>query len=258
MKIGIVGLGLIGGSIYKKLTQLNYDIVGISKSQQGKEKNITNDISNLKDCELIFVATPINSTINKLREIEKVVSRNTIVTDCCSVKEFLSKEEFNFKFIPSHPMAGTEFSGYKNSFAELFNGAKWVITPINDTSTSILEKIITELGATPIITTPQKHDEAVALISHMPMVIAQGLMKSSESNDLAQKLASSGFRDMTRLSMSNTEMAIDMIEYNSKNIELSLLNLYNTIGNLLKNYPNEISHIKALREKMYKNGKNIL
>ncbi len=258
MKIGVVGLGLIGGSIYKKLTQLQYEVIGISKSQNGKAENITDDISNLKDCDLIFVATPINSTISKLKEIEKVADKNTIVTDCCSVKDFLSKEEFNFKFIPSHPMAGTEFSGYENSFAELFNGAKWVITPINDTSSSLLEKIIQELGATPVITTPQKHDEAVALISHMPMIIAQGLMKSSESNALAQKLASSGFRDMTRLAMSNTEMAKDMIEYNHNNIELSLLNLYKIIGELLKNYPTEITNIKESRAKMYKNGKNIL
>ena len=258
MKIGIVGLGLIGGSIYKKLTQLQYEVVGISKSQNGKAENITNDLSKLKDCDLIFVATPINSTIDKLKEIEKIVNKNTLVTDCCSVKEFLSKEKFGFKFIPSHPMAGTEFSGYENSFGELFNGAKWVITPIDETPTNLLEKIILDLGATPIITTPQKHDEAVALISHMPMIIAQGLMKSSENNNLAKKLAASGFRDMTRLAMSNTEMAKDMIEYNHNNIELSLLNLYKIIGDLIKNYPNEITNIKEVREKMYKNGKNIL
>lgn len=258
MKIGVVGLGLIGGSIYKKLSQLNYEVVGISKSQKGKEKNITDDISKLNDCDLIFVATPINSTIDKLKEIETVIDNETIVTDCCSVKEFLAKEKFNFKFLPSHPMAGTEFSGYENSFAEMFNGAKWVITPIDDTPTNLLEKIITELGATPIITSPQKHDEAVALISHMPMVLAQGLMKSTEDNNLAKKLASSGYRDMTRLAMSNTEMAKDMIEYNHNNIELSLLTLYKAIGDLLKNYPNEISDIKSSREKMYKDSKNIL
>ena len=230
MKIGVVGLGLIGGSIYKKLSQLNYEVVGISNSQNGKKSNITNDISKLKGCDIIFVATPINSTIQKLKEIETVINKETIVTDCCSVKEFLTKEKFNFKFIPSHPMAGTEFSGYENSFAELFNGAKWIITPLNNADTELLEKIIKELGAKPIITTPPKHDEAVALISHMPMIVSQALMETIKDNNLAQQLASSGFRDMTRLAMSNTEMAQDMVNYNNTNIEQSLLKLYSILG----------------------------
>lgn len=258
MKIGIVGLGLIGGSIYKKLSQLNYEVVGISNSQCGKEANITNDISKLNDCDLIFVATPINSTIQKLKEIETIINKDTIVTDCCSVKEFLTKEKFNFNFIPSHPMAGTEFSGYENSFAELFNGAKWIITPLDNNNTEILEKVITELGAKPIITTPQKHDEAVAMISHMPMIVAQALMETIKDNKLAQQLASSGFRDMTRLAMSNTEMAQDMVNYNNTNIEQSLLKLYGVLGDLIKNYPDEITDIKHRREQMYLNGKNIL
>lgn len=258
MKIGVVGLGLIGGSIYKKLSQLEYDVIGISNSQNGKEPNITNDINALKDCGLIFAATPMNSTIQKLKEIEKVVNKNTIVTDCCSLKEFLTKENYKFNFIPSHPMAGTEFSGYESSFPELFEGAKWVITPINSTPTESLEKIIKSLGAEPIITTPQEHDKVTALISHMPMVIAQGLMETIKDNELAQKLASSGFRDMTRLAMSNTEMAEDMVNYNNENIEQALLNLYGIIGDLIKNYPNKIKNIKSKREQMYYNGKNIL
>lgn len=258
MKIGVVGLGLIGGSIYKKLTELKYDVVGISESQNGKESNITNDLNALKDCKLIFVATPMHSTIAKLKEIEKIANKNTIVTDCCSLKEFLTNKSFDFTFIPSHPMAGTEFSGYENSYSELFQDAKWVITPINNENTKILEEVIKEIGAKPIITTPKKHDEAVAIISHMPMIIAQGLMKTLKDNELAKKLASSGFRDMTRLAMSNTEMANDMINYNHKNIEQSLLNLYKDIGELIKNYPNEIKKLKINREKMYTNGKNNL
>ena len=258
MKIGVVGLGLIGGSIFKKLIQLNYEVIGISNSQNGKEPNITNDITALKDCEVIFVATPINKTITKLKEIEQCVNADTIVTDCCSLKEFLTREKYNFKFIPSHPMAGTEFQGYENSFAEMFEGAKWVLTPIEDTETKKLEDLIIELGATPIKTTPTEHDKAVALISHMPMVISQALMETIKDNDLAQKLASSGFRDMTRLALSNTEMAEDMVNYNHQNIEQSILKMYSILGDLIKNYPKKIIDIKQRREKMYKNGKNLL
>ena len=258
MKIGVVGLGLIGGSTFKKLKALNHDVVGISNSQNGKDQNITNNINALTDCEIVFVATPMNKTIEKLHEIEKVVKPDTVVTDCCSLKEFLENETFNFKFIPSHPMAGTEFQGYENSFEDLFIGAKWVITPINDTSTKTLENIIKQLGAMPIITTPKEHDKAVALISHMPMVLAQALMENVKENNLAQKLASSGFRDMTRLALSNTEMAKDMVNLNHKNIQESILKLYSVLGDLIKDYPNKIEEIKFSREKMYKDGKNIL
>ncbi len=258
MKIGVVGLGLIGGSTFKKLKALNHDVVGISNSQNGKDQNITNNINALTDCEIVFVATPMNKTIEKLHEIEKVVKPDTVVTDCCSLKEFLENETFNFKFIPSHPMAGTEFQGYENSFEDLFIGAKWVITPINDTSTKTLENIIKQLGAMPIITTPKEHDKAVALISHMPMVLAQALMENVKENNLAQKLASSGFRDMTRLALSNTEMAKDMVNLNHKNIQESILKLYSVLGDLIKDYPNKIEEIKFSREKMYKDGKNVL
>ena len=258
MKIGVVGLGLIGGSTFKKLKALNHDVVGISNSQNGKDQNITNNINALTDCEIVFVATPMNKTIEKLREIEKVVKPDTVVTDCCSLKEFLENETFNFKFIPSHPMAGTEFQGYENSFEDLFIGAKWVITPINDTSTKTLENIIKQLGAMPIITTPKEHDKAVALISHMPMVLAQALMENVKENNLAQKLASSGFRDMTRLALSNTEMANDMVNLNHKNTQESILKLYSVLGDLIKDYPNKIEEINFSREKMYKDGKNVL
>lgn len=258
MKIGVVGLGLIGGSIFKKLKTLNYDVVGVSNSQNGKEPNITSDLNSLSDCNIVFVATPINKTIEKLHEIEKYVGKNTLVTDCCSLKEFLVNEKFEFNFVPSHPMAGTEFQGYENSFADLFVGAKWVLTPQNDENIETLVNIIRELGATPIITTAKEHDEAVALISHMPMVVAQALVEAIKDNKLAQKLASSGFRDMTRLALSNTEMARDMVDFNNKNIENSILKLYSTLGGLVKNYPYKIKDIKEFRNKMYKDGKNVL
>ena len=110
----------------------------------------------------------------------------------------------------------------------------------------------------PIITTPKEHDKAVALISHMPMVLAQALLENIKNNNLAQKLASSGFRDMTRLALSNTEMAKDMVNLNHKNIQESILKLYSVLGDLIKDYPNKIEDIKFSREKMYKDGKNVL
>lgn len=259
MKIGVIGLGLIGGSIFKDLNKLNYDCIGISQSQNNI-KNVYSDYKYLSECNLVFVCKEMSKTIQTLKELEKYVPKETIVTDVCSLKTFLTTENYNFNFIPSHPMAGTEFSGWQNSQEGLFKGAKWVITPLNnDYHACILEDVITDLGAEIVYTTPQEHDEAVGLISHAPMVLAQALYKTVENNELALKLASSGFRDMTRLALSSVDMANDMVSLNSKNIQTAILKFYSTVGDLMKNdYRNQITSIKSKREKMYKDGKNIL
>ena len=249
MKIGRVGLGLIGGSIFKDLIKLGYDVIGISKSQNGER--IYKNYEVLKDCELVFVCSAMNKTMKILDELEKFLTPETIVTDVCSLKRFVCTKKRPYKFIPSHPMAGTEKQGFENSFEGLFNGAKWVLTPVFGTDEKLIN-IIKELGATPIITTPDKHDQAVALISHMPMVISQAIFKSAQNNDLALEIASSGFRDMTRLAMSNTEMASDMVEMNSDNIQNAILNLYKSVGELTtSDYKNQIENIKSQRGKMF-------
>ena len=108
------------------------------------------------------------------------------------------------------------------------------------------------MGAKPLFTTPEKHDEAAALISHMPMLIAQAIFKTAQDNELALKMASSGFRDMTRLALSNTEMANDMISMNSDNIEQSILKLYKSIGEITKeDYLSQVEQIKSKRSKMF-------
>ena len=150
-------------------------------------------------------------------------------------------------------MAGTENKGYENSFEGLFKGCKWTITPyFGYEGITKLEKIIIALGATPIITTPKEHDEAVALISHMPMLVSQALMLTAKDSRLAMEMASSGFRDMTRLALSNEEMANDMVTMNHRNIEHAILKLYKSIGDLTSgNYPETIREIKQLRAKMF-------
>ena len=154
MKIGIIGLGLIGGSLFKDLKK-NYDVIAISKSQNGK--NIYKSYDVLKDRDLIFVCTPMNKTLSVLDELENILSPQTIVADVCSLKEFICKKERPYNFIPSHPMAGTEHKGYENSFEGLFRGAKWVITGEQNEK---LLSVIKYLGAIPVFTTPEKHDEA--------------------------------------------------------------------------------------------------
>ena len=254
MKIGVIGLGLIGGSIFKNLLEgKKHDVVGISRSVN--EYNVSKDYNNLRGCDLVFVCTPMNVTLDILDKLEEYLDEKTIVTDVCSLKEFVSKKTYRYKFIPSHPMAGTEHQGWDYAFPDLFEGATWAVTLKDDTSLedfSVLKSVIEELGANTVMTTPQEHDKAVALISHAPMLIAQALCKNIENNELAQKLASSGFRDTTRLAMSNVEMANDMIVMNCENIKDVVMMLNSNIDKLFNSdYKKEASEIKAFRQNLY-------
>lgn len=269
MKIGIISLGLIGGSLFKCLAETENEIYAVTRNTATIEKakkyskNISNEINILSECEVIFTASPINKTLEILDKLEKVVNKNCIVLDCSSVKEFVMKKNRSYIFIGSHPMAGTENNGFDASFKELFNGAKWVLTPDTKAKNEHLEKvksIISITGAQTIITDAKSHDEAVALISHMPLILSQALFYTASKNELALKLASSGFRDMTRLAMSNLEMAKDMRFYNNQNIKNALSLLETHINSLINTQDNKIfEDIKQKRTNMYsKEGKNIL
>ncbi len=270
MKIGIVGIGLIGGSILKKLASLGHKMYIVTRNKETlsevsnfvEKKSDTYEI--LSECEIVFVCTPIGKIIETLDKLESIVSEKCIVTDVASVKEFVTKKNYSFKFIPSHPMAGTENSGYRASFEELFEGAKWVLTPYNCSfdceEVKILTKLIKDMGAKPLIASAEEHDEAVAMISHFPMYISQCLFNAAKNNDLALKLASSGFRDTTRLAMTDLTLACDMLDFNKKNIEKIQEDFILELQNLKsKNYLEKITKISNLRRKMYnENGKNIL
>lgn len=253
MKIGIIGLGLIGGSLFKDLSEV-YDVVAVSQSQNGDRIFKTFDV--LKDRDIVFVCTAMNKILKVLDELENILNPKTIVTDVCSLKQFVCQKQRPYNFIPSHPMAGTEHKGFEHSFKGLFKGAKWVLISAtkqlrNKTIEPLIE-IIEFVGAKPIFTTAEEHDKAAAMISHMPMVLAQALVLATKNNPLALEMAASGFRDMTRLALSNEEMACDMVNMNHKNIEQSILNLYKSIGVLLTDkYPETISEIKQIRAKMY-------
>ena len=254
MRIGVIGLGLIGGSIFKSLLEgKKHDVVGISRSVN--EYNVSNDYTNLQGCDLVFVCTPMNVTLDILDKLENYLDEKTIVTDVCSLKEFVSKKTYKYKFIPSHPMAGTEHQGWDYAFPDLFEGATWAVTLKDDTNLedfAVLKSVIEELGANTVMTTPQEHDKAVALISHAPMLVAQALCKNILNNKLAQKLAASGFRDTTRLAMSNVEMANDMIVMNKENIKDVVALLNENIDKLFNSdYKKEAKDIKEFRESLY-------
>ena len=270
MKIGIISLGLIGGSLFKALCSYSsYTIFGVTRNKntikeaKNYTKYVSDNMSIVSECDIVFVAAPINKTVEILDKLEGIVTKNCIVLDCASVKEFVMKKERPYKFIGSHPMAGTEFSGFDASYKELFEGAKWVLTPSFNVEKGDIDKvkqIISMTGAKTIITDAKEHEYAVALISHMPLLLSQAIFKCASDNNLALKLASSGFRDMTRLAMSNIEMANDMFLFNSSNIQKALDKLSIETNFLKKTKDLKIfTDIKNNRSNMYsKEGKNIL
>ena len=261
-KIGIISLGLIGGSILKSLSKIkNIELFAYTTNDKTIIKakkftsNVSSDLNNLKVCDIIFVCSPISKVEGILQKLNNLVNSKTIVTDVASVKSIFMNKTYNFNFIGSHPMAGTENTGFDYSTENMFNGAKWVITPKQNENIENIEKlknIITFTKAKPIIMEANEHDLAVALISHMPLILSQGLFKNIENNNNAKLLASSGFRDMTRLAMSNTQMAYDMLTYNGKNIDIAFKMLENSIKNLTsdKQYLNIINKISQNRKEM--------
>ena len=139
MKIGIVGLGLIGGSLGLKLQSLNHTIYGITNNElnekKAKEKKLANfvscDLSLLKKCELIILALPIKDLINPSQQLVESIPRETIVTDVGSVKEPIINtwENLHPLFIGSHPMAGTEKKGVDSGFESLFKNCLLYTSP---------------------------------------------------------------------------------------------------------------------------------
>ena len=260
LKIGILGLGLIGGSILKALYFTDkYYLIAVSNSSYLNAQNFsdvsTDDINALSEADVVFVCSKMNEVSDKLSLLEDVVNKETIVADVSSIKGFI-KREYKFNFIPTHPMAGTEFSGFEASKADLFLNAKWIMEKEN----KILSSIIEDTGAKPLIMDSITHDKCTAQISHLPTLLSFALFNSVDEN--ARKIASSGFRDMTRLSMTNPDLAYDMLNFNRQNIEEAFINLINSMEEI-KNLPedefkNLVINIAQKRSKMYdENGKNI-
>jgi len=240
-KIGIVGLGLIGGSLGLDLYQKGHYIVGISRSQETLDRAMERkachqaspDFKLLNDMDLIFLCTPIGSIVPTLETISSELSPSTIVTDVASVKvEIVHKcSAIWTNFIGGHPMAGTAFMGIEAAQYNLFKNAPYVLTPIENTPSQSLEclkNIIAQLGSISYITTPEEHDCAVAWISHLPVIVGATLLESIDSNapsnilELAQKLASTGFKDTTRVGGGNPELGLMMAQYNREAILDSL------------------------------------
>ena len=244
MNIGIVGLGLIGGSIGLKLQSLNHTVYGVTNNNsneiKAKERKLANIISQdykiLENCSIIILALPIKNLINPSKNLIKAIPTQAILTDVGSVKVPIIKtwEKIHNLFIGSHPMAGTEEKGVNAGNIELFENTKWVITPTHQTdqnSLQILSKLYKEMGCEIYLENPVIHDRAVANISHLPIYLASCLIETAycETNEdllnLSGKLAATGFSDTSRVGGGNPALGMDLAENNTKNI-LNSLRIY--------------------------------
>ena len=254
MNIGIVGLGLIGGSIGLKLQRLNHIIYGVTNNDSNKkraiDRNLANfvscDLSILKECSLIILALPIKDLINPSKELISAIPKKAIVTDVGSIKAPIINtwEKIHPLFIGSHPMAGTESKGVDSGFESLLEHAKWIITPTSKTnkhSINTLSHLITSMQCEIHKASPIEHDEAVSLISHLPIFVAYSLIKTANNEknqsllNLSQKLAANGFADTTRVGGGNPNLGLDLAINNQKNVL-----------NAIKKFKNNINEIEAI------------
>ncbi|AFZ47194.1 arogenate dehydrogenase (NADP) [Cyanobacterium stanieri PCC 7202] len=257
MKIGIIGLGLIGGSLGLDLTAQGYHVVGVSRRAEtgtkalkmGVAKESGVDLSLLKNCDVVVIATPIEYIIPTLRKLVNHLSLHTVVTDVGSVKESIVEEAQKIcpHFVGSHPMAGTANSGIDAVEKDLFQNAPCVITPDHNTSLraiALIEKMWLSVGCQILKTSPQIHDQAVAWISHLPVFVSANLiftcLEEQDKNirEFAQKIASSGFKDTSRVGGGNPELGLMMAKNNQKNI-------INTLKEYQKNLENIINNIES-------------
>ena len=189
MKIGIIGLGLIGGSLGLDLRKCGHTIYGVSRKEstckRALERGIVDhaniNLNSLSTVEIIFICTPIGLISKTVNKLTPHLSKEVIITDVGSVKSSIVKECELLcpNFVGGHPMAGTAEQGIEAAQENLFKNAPYVITPTEKTSKhsmNILEKLAQSLGSIVYTCSPEIHDQSVAWISHLPVMISASLI----------------------------------------------------------------------------------
>lgn len=241
MKIGIVGLGLIGGSLGLDFRAAGHWVVGVSRQQetcdiaiaQGVTDQAGSDFALLKDVEVVFLCTPLGVMQQTTQALISFLGADTILTDVGSVKASVveSLEPLWPRFIGGHPMAGKEVAGIQSAQSHLFVDRPYVLTPTSNTPEDIkavLIELIQTLGSKYYECSPTQHDRAVAWISHLPVMVSASLIAACQQEQedsslaLAQALASSGFRDTSRVGGGNSELGRMMAQYNRDELLRSL------------------------------------
>lgn len=238
-KVTIIGVGLMGGSLGLALKKNNLakEVTGLSHRQASLDTALANKAIDIgmtdvkkavQSADLIVLATPVDDIIKLLKTIQPHMRRNTIITDVGSTKlEIVEAAEeilpFPGNFVGSHPLVGSEKKGVDHAKDNLFEGALCIMTPTKKTSQVTREKVKqlwARVGAEVKILNPAGHDDSLAYISHLPHIMAFGLMELIPNEYL--ELATQGLKDTTRIAASSPKMWNDICISNVKNVVKSL------------------------------------
>ena len=276
MKICIVGLGLIGGSYAMGLTKKNHEVYGIDKNidtinfalDKGYIKyGTTDNYEILKEMDLIILAIYPQSILNFLAENSEYFNSQQVITDVCGIKtSFVSKASLlagDAVYLSHHPMAGREKIGIEYSDCSIFNGANFLITPIENTPSFAIELLENigkdlEFGRITVIT-PERHDKMIGFTSQLTHAIAVSLVNSDHDEETKSFIGDS-YRDLTRIAMINEKLWSELFLENKtellshiENFEAELDTLKEALKNDDKEKLNELfKHSTVVRKKMEK------
>ncbi len=277
-KVSIIGFGLIGSSIAREIRKYKLSKIisacDISKSAQKEVKSlrlaneITSDVkTSVKNADLVFICSPLSTYKKIFLAINKSANKDAIITDVGSSKlnvvqlaeKILSK---NLCFVPGHPIAGTEESGPKSGFLNLFKNRWFIITPSKLTKKIQkikIEKIWKKFGSKVTSMSAQSHDNIMAITSHIPHLIAYNIVGTASRleekiKSEVIKFSASGFRDFTRIASSDPTMWRDIVISNKKQILFMLKKFNKDLKNLEMAIRNEN---KNKLFTIFKNTRNI-
>lgn len=246
MKVGVVGLGLIGGSVAKAYkaaghTVYGYDVNATVLGYAKLDGTIEDELApaTMKMCELIVLAATPGAVISYLAENAKRIAASTLVIDFCGTKRAVCAEGFNlaaqhgFTFVGGHPMAGLQYSGYKHSRATLFSGASFIMVPAVHDNIVLLDRVkqaLAPLGFKKfVITTADFHDRMIAYTSQMCHVVSNAFVKSP-SAQYHKGYSAGSFRDLTRVSRLNEDMWAELFIENRENLLTELDSFINSLS----------------------------
>jgi prephenate dehydrogenase len=222
--LGIIGVGLIGGSVGLAARDSGWEVVGVDSPEvleNAAQRGAIHRASTLKkvrEADLVVLAAPI-SRVTDL--IGALTPTDTLVTDVASAKSAIVRraESLGLRFVGGHPMAGSQLSGVANASPKLFESARYFLTPTDRTDPEDYREVaafVRELGAVPTAVDPEKHDLLMAALSHLPHLMAAALLKvASDISPEALSFAGPSFRDLTRVGASNPELWSDILAENA-------------------------------------------
>lgn len=215
--IGIIGLGMIGGSLALALND-GYEVIGYDTDASTRDYAVEHGFCRIVDpndmgcCEVVFVCVPLAAMKSVLDGL--VIANDTIITDVASVK--LPFKDTRGRYVGGHPMAGTERGGITAAKPHLFQNAYWIITESGDDADTV-KAIVESIGALPLYMSAEEHDKAVAAFSHVPHAVAYALTTSALGAGV-QPIAGSGFLDTTRIAQSDEAFWTEVFSLNGQNV----------------------------------------